>query len=40
MIFELITTYYILFTWIYDALPRSPYVRVARIRSGKTRFSC
>src|ERR1043166_4654010 len=37
--FELIATYYILFTWIYDAFHEVPYVRVrGGYGSGKTRF--
>jgi hypothetical protein len=37
--FELITTYYILFTWVYDAFHEVPYVRVrGGYGSGKTRF--
>jgi hypothetical protein len=37
--FELISTYYILFTWIYDAFHEVPYVRVrGGYGSGKTRF--
>jgi hypothetical protein len=37
--FELVTTYYILFTWIYDAFHDVPYVRVrGGYGSGKTRF--
>ena len=37
--FELITTYYILFTWLYDAFHEVPYVRVrGGYGSGKTRF--
>ena len=37
--FELIATYYVLFTWIYDAFHEVPYVRVrGGYGSGKTRF--
>jgi hypothetical protein len=37
--FELIATYYILFTWVYDAFHEVPYVRVrGGYGSGKTRF--
>src|SRR5690242_5061364 len=37
--FELISTYYILFTWLYDAFHEVPYVRVrGGYGSGKTRF--
>jgi hypothetical protein len=37
--FELITIYYILFTWVYDAFHEVPYVRVrGGYGSGKTRF--
>lgn len=37
--FELISTYYVLFTWIYDAFHEVPYVRVrGGYGSGKTRF--
>jgi hypothetical protein len=37
--FELISTYYILFTWVYDAFHEVPYVRVrGGYGSGKTRF--
>ena len=37
--FEEITTYYILFTWVYDAFHEVPYVRVrGGYGSGKTRF--
>jgi len=37
--FELISTYYILFTWIYDVFHEVPYVRVrGGYGSGKTRF--
>jgi hypothetical protein len=37
--FELIATYYVLFTWVYDAFHEVPYVRVrGGYGSGKTRF--
>lgn len=37
--FELIATYYVLFTWLYDAFHEVPYVRVrGGYGSGKTRF--
>jgi hypothetical protein len=37
--FELISTYYVLFSWIYDAFHEVPYVRVrGGYGSGKTRF--
>ena len=37
--YELISTYYILFTWVYDAFHEVPYVRVrGGYGSGKTRF--
>ena len=37
--FEEIATYYVLFTWIYDAMNEVPYVRVrGGYGSGKTRF--
>lgn len=37
--FELVTTYYVLFTWLYDAFHEVPYVRVrGGYGSGKTRF--
>jgi hypothetical protein len=37
--FELISIYYILFTWVYDAFHEVPYVRVrGGYGSGKTRF--
>lgn len=37
--FEVIATYYVLFTWIYDAFHEVPYVRVrGGYGSGKTRF--
>jgi hypothetical protein len=37
--YELIATYYILFTWVYDAFHEVPYVRVrGGYGSGKTRF--
>src|SRR5216110_984349 len=37
--FELIATYYIFFTWVYDAFHEVPYVRVrGGYGSGKTRF--
>jgi hypothetical protein len=37
--FELISTYYVLFSWIYDAFQEVPYVRVrGGYGSGKTRF--
>src|ERR1051326_2008064 len=37
--FELISTYYILFPWVYDAFHELPYVRVrGGYGSGKTRF--
>src|SRR5438105_10271501 len=37
--FELVSTYYILFTWIYDAFHEVPYVRVrGGYGSGKTRY--
>lgn len=37
--FELISVYYILFTWVYDAFHEVPYVRVrGGYGSGKTRF--
>jgi hypothetical protein len=37
--FELIATYYVLFSWVYDAFHEVPYVRVrGGYGSGKTRF--
>ncbi|HJP59865.1 MAG TPA: hypothetical protein VJ865_07690 [Gemmatimonadaceae bacterium] len=37
--FEVIATYYVLFTWLYDAFHEVPYVRVrGGYGSGKTRF--
>jgi hypothetical protein len=37
--FELISTYYVLFSWVYDAFHEVPYVRVrGGYGSGKTRF--
>src|SRR5437870_3297582 len=37
--FELIATYYILFTWVYDAFHEVPYVRIrGGYGTGKTRF--
>lgn len=37
--FEVVVTYYVLFTWIYDAFHEVPYVRVrGGYGSGKTRF--
>lgn len=37
--FELVATYYVLFTWVYDAFHEVPYVRVrGGYGSGKTRF--
>lgn len=37
--FELLSTYYVLFTWVYDAFHEVPYVRVrGGYGSGKTRF--
>jgi hypothetical protein len=37
--FELIATYYVLFTWVYDAFHEVPYIRVrGGYGSGKTRF--
>lgn len=37
--FELVTTYYVLFTWLYDAFHEVPYVRIrGGYGSGKTRF--
>lgn len=37
--FELIATYYVLFTWVYDTFHEVPYVRVrGGYGSGKTRF--
>jgi hypothetical protein len=37
--FELIATYYVLFSWIYDAFHEVPYIRVrGGYGSGKTRF--
>ena len=37
--FELLATYYVLFTWVYDAFHEVPYVRVrGGYGSGKTRF--
>jgi hypothetical protein len=38
-LFERITSYYVLFTWVYDAFPELPYLRVrGDYGSGKSRF--